>query len=809
MLGGGRFRLVRRLGEGGMGTVWLAVDEKLSTPGKEVLRALKFLGDRVGKDARAVERLRKEVVVMQELAHPNVVKVYDLFEVEGEPIFYSMEYVAGEDLRRRLASHPRGRFTVGEIQAWVLQIVSALSFCHDTKNLTHRDLKPANLVVAEDGNIRVVDFGLAHLRSADGEVLGESGMTRAYASPEQIEGKPGTATDDIYSLGAVLYHLLTGRAPAPNGQEVEDPRQVLMAAVGQAGDVTPEIAQTVMDCISPAIQRRPATMDQFLKRWQVGRDQELAYPIAEPEEGSWAVLVWLAVVLMVVVGAVVKLGVWNKVAEVPPNNGSGTNVASPVPGGGGVTPPRRHPVMVELKGPGGSGSAWRLSWRREGGKDGDEPGGVDLSTAGGLVTTELSLEEGVYRFRVQGADARYPERRVERVVMVPGQGEPLRFNLVPTELRMVLENDVGLEQGEQVLWLVSEHGDRHPIRLADLIPNGRRNLWLENDWARLIPGRYRMELVERLRDDWRTTEPSVLEVGEVGSQSEVVVLNRRQHPLIDRPWTNGMQVYLPLPKVGGVLGCVTETTVRDYARFVEATGRAEVSFKPIIPGATPDRVTWRTAIGGQGPDHPVVGVSWEDAMAYAAWLTENDRKAGRLTGQQSYRLPTDAEWTLMAGDGLYPWGDRYPPTGEQANLAGYEMRGDGVKWPLAWSELPFTEILGEAYTEPAWIRGVGRTPFRHMGGNVSEWCLDDYRDEMNTDAWAKEEVAVLRREAAPGQVFKVIRGGSWFQGREGETTRPETHERVGRAVLTTTRMAREPGFRKDYIGFRLVVEERR
>jgi tRNA A-37 threonylcarbamoyl transferase component Bud32 len=208
----GRYVLLEIVGEGGMGVVWRARDEKLE---REV--ALKFLPERVRRDPEAIRELKRETRRCLELTHPNIVRVYDFVE-DKVAAAIAMEYVPGKSLSALKAARPGGCFDAADLLPLLRQICDALDYAHKKARVVHRDLKPANLLVTDKGVLKVADFGIArslrdtHSRQT-GEERGASG-TLAFMGPQQLEskGKPAPE-DDIYALGATLYDLLTGKPP--------------------------------------------------------------------------------------------------------------------------------------------------------------------------------------------------------------------------------------------------------------------------------------------------------------------------------------------------------------------------------------------------------------------------------------------------------------------------------------------------------------------------------------------------------------------------------------------------------------------
>ncbi|MGH8030140.1 MAG: serine/threonine-protein kinase, partial [Arenimonas sp.] len=194
----GRYRLVALLGRGGMGEVYRADDTRL---GQAV--ALKFLPDAVARDAAMLERFYAEVRIGRQVSHPNVVRLYDLLEIEGHPCL-AMEYVDGEDLSSLLARI--GRLPAAKAVDIARDLCAGLAAAHD-KGVIHRDLKPANVMIDGQGRARIADFGIAALAgSVDASAFAG---TPAYIAPELLRGEPATVRSDLFALGLVLYETCT------------------------------------------------------------------------------------------------------------------------------------------------------------------------------------------------------------------------------------------------------------------------------------------------------------------------------------------------------------------------------------------------------------------------------------------------------------------------------------------------------------------------------------------------------------------------------------------------------------------------
>jgi len=275
---GKRYRILGLLGRGGMGEVYRADDLEL---GQTV--ALKFLPASLTGDAAALDLLRNEVRVARHISHPNVCRVYDLGEVEGQ-YFVSMEYVDGEDLASLLRRI--GRLSKEKGLDIAVQLAAGLAAAHQL-NVLHRDLKPANIMVDGHGRVRVMDFGLAgftdELRDSQ-ELTG----TLSYMAPEQLAGKGATARSDVYALGLVMYELLTGRRAYGPGS-VDDLRKARTAAPADppssiVSNLDPAVERVVMWCLDADPARRPSSAHTVAKALPGG--DPLAVALAAGETPS-------------------------------------------------------------------------------------------------------------------------------------------------------------------------------------------------------------------------------------------------------------------------------------------------------------------------------------------------------------------------------------------------------------------------------------------------------------------------------------------------------------------------------------------
>ena len=260
-VGGGRYRLIRILGSGGMGVVWLAYDERLNC---EV--ALKFLPPQIRHDPSALDELRRETSRSRKLTHPNIVRIHDLYEASGEEdAFISMEYVDGRNLADLRSEQPSYVFSWFLLKPLVAQLCAALEYAH-AERIIHRDLKPANLIVDNKRRLKLADFGIARTVSdtMTRTAVGQTSGTLLYMSPQQLDGGIPHPTDDIYSLGAILYDLLTGKPPfytgdVPNQVRTVEPRpmQKRLEELQITNDIPHGIEQVILACLSKDVSQRP------------------------------------------------------------------------------------------------------------------------------------------------------------------------------------------------------------------------------------------------------------------------------------------------------------------------------------------------------------------------------------------------------------------------------------------------------------------------------------------------------------------------------------------------------------------------
>src|SRR5579875_2325911 len=272
----GRYRLEARIGAGGMSTVYRAFDETL-----ERRVAIKLLNREVSSDSDELERFRREARAVAQLSHPHIVGVIDAGEDDSRP-YIVFEYIEGETLKERIRR--LGPLPIPEAVAYAIEIARALGAAH-ARHIVHRDVKPQNVLIDHDGTAKVTDFGIARTLeeeglTADGRVLG----TTDYVSPEQAIGQHATGQSDLYSLGVVLYEMLTGELPYRGETQVAVAMQHVREPMPDVRRLRPDVSAA----LAAVIER--ATAKELSQRYaddaEMVADLEKALAVETSRAGS-------------------------------------------------------------------------------------------------------------------------------------------------------------------------------------------------------------------------------------------------------------------------------------------------------------------------------------------------------------------------------------------------------------------------------------------------------------------------------------------------------------------------------------------
>src|SRR5688572_12590794 len=304
----GRYRIESTLGSGGMAVVYRAEDDIL---GRAV--ALKTLHHHYAEMPSFRRRFRQEARAMASLDHENIVKVYDISQ-DGEVPFIVVECVSGRDLGDLLGGRRRrrsGRLNEQFVRRMAIQLVHALSYPH-RRGIIHRDIKPSNLLLTSGGTVKVADFGIARIVEEDDVPICEAGEivgSARYMSPEQLRGEVATPRSDVYSVGVLLYHCLTGKPPFSGDvkslarqhihKDPTPPRRLNKR-------ITPEMEAVIMKSLSKKPRDRYFSADTMLDAIEIGSSPRPAGRAASPRparhEARGALVVASVVILLLLLG---------------------------------------------------------------------------------------------------------------------------------------------------------------------------------------------------------------------------------------------------------------------------------------------------------------------------------------------------------------------------------------------------------------------------------------------------------------------------------------------------------------------------
>ena len=298
------YNILEKLGEGGMGEVYLAEDKRLH---RKV--ALKFLPKHFTSDSDARERFEREARAAAALNHPNIVTVYDIGEADGQ-VFMAIELVEGETLADRIAGAGSGKaMAIEEIQDIIRQLAEGLGKAHEA-GIVHRDVKPSNIMIDRDGRVKILDFGLAKLKGTSKLTKEASTLgTVQYMSPEQAGGEEVDRRSDIWSLGTVLYEMLTGRQPFSGEYDQHVIYSILHEEPESPGsirkDLPPGLERIVLKTLRKNRDERYQDMDGIIEDLKGGEGKDVA---GGRLRGS-GIVKWAFAALVVIAAAVVIMKV--------------------------------------------------------------------------------------------------------------------------------------------------------------------------------------------------------------------------------------------------------------------------------------------------------------------------------------------------------------------------------------------------------------------------------------------------------------------------------------------------------------------
>ncbi|MGB9699836.1 MAG: serine/threonine-protein kinase [Thermodesulfobacteriota bacterium] len=284
----GRYEIIKELGRGAMGLVYQAHDPEIDR-----LLALKVLREDRLTSAAFVQRFLKEARAIGRLSHPRIVTVYDVGQDHGT-IYIAMELLQGEPLNALLEKR---KFSPEEITNLGIQVAETLDYAHQ-KGIVHRDIKPSNILVQPDGQIKITDFGIAHIEDPEASVQTQAGEilgTPAYMSPEQVMGQQADGRSDLFSLGIILYELSTGKRPFGGSNLASIFKSITQDQPPSPAELNPAIPKSLSQVIMRCLEKNPASRyptgkdlaDALRETQEVQKRPELAEEFKRPRSFLW------------------------------------------------------------------------------------------------------------------------------------------------------------------------------------------------------------------------------------------------------------------------------------------------------------------------------------------------------------------------------------------------------------------------------------------------------------------------------------------------------------------------------------------
>ncbi len=743
-----QYEMYGLVGRGAMGAVYRARQVALD---REV--AIKLLPLEVSADRAFADRFVREARAMAKLSHPNLIGVFNFGTTSEGHLFFVMEYVEGANLSQMIRE---SGLTPEQVLVIAGQVCTALAYAHG-KGVIHRDIKPANVMVNTEGVVKVADFGLARLAGADptqyGQTLTGTIMgTQEYMSPEQKRGMAVDHRADIFSIGMMLYEMLCKEPPQgtyePPSQRVGcDARidAIVLKAIHRTPEGRYQSAAEMEAALAAARTPLPADPQRRVPPMNAGGNQP-AY-VTPPEKSSVGLIAALLLMALLVGGAVYFLNGNKKpggksvaqTASVQPSGAQATTTAAEFFG-----PPIPADFKLSEAAP-ANGEATAIT-PKEASPDPTEPTASPATPAPKTAmekwlddlekTQQAAFEKQVTKPFEAGLEEL---RKSYLAALDAGQAKAATTGKLDAALIWNDERRAFEETG-----VVELDDDSTPKPLLPLRAEYRQRLaQLETEranHAKSVLASYDAILAKTIivltqRD--RIPDALLLK-----QKREEIAKSRIERPVSkatvkpfatkDRPFVNtlGMK-FVPVPITGGptggqrVLFSVWETRLQDYEVFATETG-----------------LKWEKA---KEPLLPVGGLYWGDAQAFCAWLTDRERKAGKLATNEIYRLPTDHEWSCAVGIGeqedaaklpkeknskipeTYPWGSAWPPPKDAGNYAGKEMEQALAAGKYNWVKQVLSDYQ-DAFVERAPVGSFAANGFGlyDLGGNVYEWCEDWY-----------------------------------------------------------------------------------
>lgn len=751
-----KYRLEGKLGEGGMGSVFRArrlfIDDFV---------AIKFVRPEVLINPEFRRRFYQEARVAARIKHPNVVTVYDFGETSDGLVYLVMEFLEGMSLGELLKKN--GPLDLGHMIAIGLQICEAL-YCMHENNVIHRDLKPDNIMLIQDGKgietVKVVDFGVAKLLESNARLTRYQARigSPVYCSPEQYLGEPVDHRTDLYGLGIIFYECLAGRVPFDAMNETELRAAILHQMPSRLDEkisgVSGHMAELVQWLLAKSPDRRPRNAADVTKWLMALRRAAKAQRVAPNPARSMPP------------------------AEAPVKKNFQEKALLPL----------RSSVRARNQ------SRRSLAKKRSLGKPAAILFGfVMLASLLVWKILEVPAVAAYFSAIMTSSKALVQEKKTALLVNRPIPAPPRTIEKEPTVpatnggAGLAVKENVADSSAIKPVQLVTSNGqlNQSPGGKAEKPIVSRKVAMASN--TNKPAGRNAAKPEKRLPANRRLPDKTPVPTKNVTQETPMIppgmVLVKETEYMRGDVFGDGNPNEKPAHRVrvASFLIGQYEVTNREYLMFVKATGAnmpewMNPASKYHYQTGT-DRFYQRLGPALYSLDYPVVGVSWQDAVKYCEWLSQQ--------GPRTYRLPTEAEWELAARGGnntiKYSWGNGTPMLALGGNVSDEALKKVFPDWPIIWRNYNDTY----PYTAPVGKFGANAWRVYDMTGNVWEWCSDWFDENY----YQKQE---WDRPAGPSQgTEKAIRGGSW-----GDTPAK---------LRLSYRRSAPPTFHSNNLGFRVAA----
>ena len=771
----GRYRVVRQLGQGGMGSVWLAEDTQLDNK----LFAIKMLPSILVSNKRAYQQLKTEALVAMKLVHPNIVQLRAFEENDGNP-FLVMDYVDGQTLDDYLVEEGNGELGMGnglsesEVLRLLKPIAAALDYAHG-KGIVHRDVKPGNVMVAKDGTPYILDFGIAReIQETMTRVTGKlSSGTLLYMSPEQLNGDAPTKEQDVYSFAAMAYECLKGEPPFARGNiEFQIMNKAPEPLAGSGVSAAP-LAVGIMFGLAKKPEDRPATCAAVLKgdlSDHVEREERVAGGVddsghkeqkerKEQKGGVGKVLVAAALL------AALACGAWWWQGERNVTDGTtGTNATATIP----VPPVPTYPTESDVTDIAVEATVQKARVERIDDADGFKEKKDALSDD----LTRATANEKVKRWAdaAQGFTNYVDDCKV--LLALDKERHAARESKSKAEAAKNRASEVGASQYAKPLWdatialLEEASGKFDSMAFAEAAQKYDTAVSQFDICVTEANAERKRQEDEAAAQAKAEQEKREREAAEAKAKAEREAPRNGECRTLTLPGDVKMEMIYVAP------GSFTmgSPSSEDGHEGDETQHRVTLTKGYWLGKYEVTQRQWESVMGNnpsyfKGGDRPVENVSWKDCQEFCRKV--NDAAIQQFGG--GARLPTEAEWEYACRAGTttaFSWGNAL--NGDKANCNGNYPCGTTVKG--CYREQ--TADVG-SYSPNVW-------GFYDMHGNVWEWCSDWYGSYGGD---ATDPIG-----PAPGE-FRVLRGGGWL--------------RYARYCRSAFRNRHNPGLRFSGYGFRL------